>query len=71
MIVEEEEFQEPPEAGTQRYQEIVKIGCGLHYDEWNGDYDCLHHYGWSCEECPVAQQAQKHGDERLNEFVFK
>lgn len=43
----------PPQPNTRYYNKIIKIGCGGHYDYY-GEFDCLHHYAWSCEDCPIV-----------------
>ena len=44
----------PPKRGSKKYKEILELGCGGWYDEWNGDYDCHHPYDWSCDDCPIV-----------------
>lgn len=52
-----------PKKSSKRYNEILRIGCGGEYDEWNGDYDCSHGYTWNCEECPIVVESEY---EKLN-----
>lgn len=65
-----------PKEGSERYKEILRIGCGGHYDEWNGDYDCDHGYTWSCDDCPIVLEIMKNDNsERCGEvdsgIIFK
>ena len=48
-----------PKWNDKAYRKILDRGCGLTYDEYNGDYDCLHQYPWDCEECPFVLERQK------------
>lgn len=52
-------FDTPPKKTSKLYKEIVDVGCGIEYDAWNGDSDCSHHYGWSCEQCPWFIEIKK------------
>jgi hypothetical protein len=55
-----------PRKGSKRYKEIVKFGCGLYYDEWNGDYDCGNRYEWDCDYCPCSIEIRKFRDSQPN-----
>jgi len=54
----------PTNRRSKLYKQIVAVGCGLEYDEWNGDYDCSHRYGWSCEDCPWQIEINKEKHEK-------
>jgi hypothetical protein len=51
-----------PKPGTSGYDRVVARGCGLVHYPMEGDYDCSHRYGWSCDECPWSLDARKETD---------
>lgn len=55
---------DPPFDGSKRYIEILNAGCGGHRDYW-GEFDCLHGYQWSCDECPIV--TDKYDDDHSDE----
>jgi hypothetical protein len=58
----------PPKRG-KKYWEIVNRGCGGTRDYW-GEYDCKHPYNWTCDDCPVCIEYQKHRPLAVDEGIF-
>lgn len=56
----------PPKAGSKRYKEILKRGCGGYFsDTLDGfEFDCEHGYGWECDHCPIVVENHFKGDEK-------
>jgi hypothetical protein len=52
------ELLEVPKRGSERWKEIVSIGCNYEYDVLNQDCDCGHGYMWVCDGCPVNIEKQ-------------
>jgi len=51
---------------SRKFKKIVRRGCGLVKDEYTGEYDCAHAYGWNCDYCPCGIAAwlnSKHNED--------
>jgi hypothetical protein len=51
----------PKNPKSRKYKRIVNRGCGGTRDYW-GEYDCLHKYDWTCDECPWRKANEKYID---------
>ena len=38
---------------------VVKEGCGESRNPLTGEFECLYHYPWICEECPCFEHLNK------------